>query len=146
MPDYNLHRAAATVIGLTCAGLGCYGAFEFARKLEGTITYLVVASPVVALTAALIPPLAEGTWRAGGRLKAVLWWIALVPAAAVVFFSAAERVHVAKAGVQAERSALRSAAVRVQAALTRSEAELAKARADANTARAQKQCGPLCRT
>jgi hypothetical protein len=43
---------------------------------------------VVALTAALIPPLAEATWGAGGRLKAVLWWIALVPAATVVFFSA----------------------------------------------------------
>jgi|SRR5262249_3456950 len=146
MPDYNFHRAAATVIGLTCAGLGCYGAFEFAFKLEGAITYLVVASPVVALTAALIPPLAEATWRAGGRLKAVLWWTALVPAAAVVFYSAAERVHVAKAGAQAERSALRGAAARAQAALTKSEAELAKARADANAARAQKQCGPVCRT
>jgi len=93
MPDYNFHRAAATVIGLTCAGLGCYGAFEFAHRLEGTLTYLVVASPVVALTAALIQPLADATWRAGGRLKAVLWWAVLVPAAAVVFYSAAERVR-----------------------------------------------------
>src|SRR5262249_6782233 len=135
MPDYNFHKAVATVIGLTCAGLGCYGAFEFAHKLEGTITYLVIASPVVALTAALIPPLAEATWRAGGRLKAVLWWIALVPAAAVVFYSAAERVHVAKAGAQAERSAHRSSAVRAQATLTKDEAELAKARAEANKAR-----------
>jgi len=146
MPDYNFHRAAATVIGLTCAGLGCYGAFEFAHKLEGTITYLVIASPVVALTAALIPPLAEATWRAGGWLKAVLWWTALVPAAAVVFFSAAERVHVAKAGAQAERSALRSAAARAQATLTKAEVELAKARANANKARGQKKCGPDCRT
>jgi hypothetical protein len=79
MPDYNFHRVEATVIDLTCAGLGI------------GVTYLVVASPVVALTAAIIPPLAEGTWTAGGRLKAVLWWIALVPAAPVVFFSAAER-------------------------------------------------------
>jgi hypothetical protein len=70
----------------------------------------------------------------------------LVPAAAVVFFSAAERVHVAKAGAQAERSALRSAAARAQATLTKAEAELAKARADANKARGQKQCGPDCRT
>src|SRR5262249_43057364 len=146
MPDYNFHRAAATVIGLTCAGLGCYGAFEFAHKLEGALTYLVVASPVVALTAALIPPLAEATWRGGGRLKAVLWWIALVPAAAVVFFSSSERDPRAKAGAQAERDALRGAASRAQAALTKAEAELAKARADANKARGQKQCGPDCRT
>jgi hypothetical protein len=146
MPDYNFHNAAATVIGLTCAGLGCYGAFEFAYKLEGTITYLVIASPVVALTAALIPPLAEATWRAGGRLKAVLWWAALVPAAAVVFFSAAERVHVAKAGAQAERIALRGAASRARATLTTAEAELAKARAEANKARGQKKCGSDCRT
>ena len=146
MPDYNFHRAAAMVIGLTCASLGCYGAFEFAHNLEGTITYLVIASPVVALTAALIPPLAEATWRGGGRLKAVLWWIALVPAAAVVFYSAAERVHAAKAGAQAERSALRGAAVRAQAVLTKAEAQLAKARADANKARGQKKCGSDCRT
>jgi hypothetical protein len=70
----------------------------------------------------------------------------LVPAAAVEFFSAAERVHLAKAGPQAERSALRGAAARAQAALTKSEAGLAKARAEANAARAQKRCGPVCRT
>jgi hypothetical protein len=75
----------------------------------------------------------------------VLWWIALVPAAAVVFFSAAERVHVAKAGAQAERSALRSAAARAQAALTKADADLAKARADANAARGQKKCASDCR-
>jgi multidrug efflux pump subunit AcrA (membrane-fusion protein) len=63
-----------------------------------------------------------------------------------VFFSAAERVHVAKAGAQAERDALRGVKVRAQAALTRAEAELVKARADANKARGQKQCGPDCRT
>ena len=64
----------------------------------------------------------------------------------MVFFAAAERVHVAKAGAQAERNALRSAASRAQAVLTKSEASLVKARAEANAARAQKQCGPACRT
>jgi len=100
----------------------------------------------MAVTAALIPPIAEATWRGGHPLKALLWWAALVPAAAVVFFSAAERVHVAKAGAQAERSAFRGAAVRAQATLTKAEAELAKARADANKARGQKKCGSDCRT
>jgi hypothetical protein len=65
--------------------------------------------------------------------------VGLVPAAAVVFFSSSERVHLAKAGAQAERSAHRSAAVRAQATLTKAEVELAKARADANKARGQRE-------
>jgi hypothetical protein len=69
MRDYNYCRVTSTLLGLTCAGLGSYGAFEFADKLEGTMNYLVVAAPVVAVTAALIPPIAEATWRAGGYVK-----------------------------------------------------------------------------
>ena len=139
-------RLGALVLGLTCAGLGCYGAYEFAHRLEGEVTYLVLAAPVIAATAAFIPPIAEATWRSGHSLKALLWWVVLVPAGAVVFFSATERVHVAKAGAETERSALRGAASRAEAALTKSEASLAKARAEANAARAQKQCGSVCRT
>jgi hypothetical protein len=140
-------RLGAFVLGLTCAALGCYGAWEFALKLEaGTVTYLVLAAPVIAAAAAMIPPVAEATWRAGHHLKALLWWAVLVPAGAVVFFSAAERVHVAKAGAQAERDAHRGVASRAQAALTKAEGALDKARADANRARGQKQCGPDCRT
>jgi hypothetical protein len=52
-------RLGALALGLTCTGLGCYGAFEFAYKLEGEVTYLVLAAPVIAATAALIPPIAE---------------------------------------------------------------------------------------
>jgi len=110
------------------------------------VSYLVLAAPLIAVTAALIPPIAEATWRGGHPLKALLWWAILVPAAAVVFFTAAERVHVAKAGAQADRSALRSAAVRARTAFTKAETELAKARADANKARGQKKCGSDCRT
>ena len=140
-------RLATLMLGLICVALGAYGAFGFAHKLEGgTVTYLVLAAPVIAVTAALIPPIAEVTWRSGHSLKAVLWMAVLVPAGAVVIFSASERVHVAKAGAEAERSALRNAATRAQAALTMSEASLATARAQANAARAQKQCGPVCRT
>ena len=139
-------RLGALALGLICASLGCYGAFEFAYRLEGAVSYLVLAAPVIAATAALIPPFAEATWRGGAPLKALLWWVVLVPAGAVVFFSAAERVHVAKAGAEAERSALRGAASRAEATLTNTEAELTKARAEANSARGQKQCGPVCRT
>jgi hypothetical protein len=64
----------------------------------------------------------------------------------VVFFSAAERVHEAKAGAQAERVALRDAASRAQAALTQAHAELASARAAANKARGLQKCGTDCRS
>ncbi len=146
MRDYTPCRVASSILGLTCAGLGSYGAFEFAYKLECTMSYLVIAALVVAVTAALIPPIAEATWRAGGYVKALLWWAVLVPAGAVVFFSAAERVHDAKADAEAERGALRGAAARASATLMKAQAELALARADANRARGQKQCGPECRT
>jgi len=57
--------------------------------------YLVLAALLVAVSAPFIP-IAETTWRGG---RGSLWWTALVPAAAVlVFFSAAEGVHVVKAG------------------------------------------------
>ena len=126
---------------------GHVGAFEFAIKLEGNaVTYLVLAAPVIAGAASSIPVLAEATWRDRAYLKSLLWWLALVPAGAVVFYSAAERVHVAKAGAQAERSAFQGAATRAQAALTKAEHSLDKARADANKARGQKQCGPDCRS
>ena len=139
-------RLGSLLLGLTCAGLGSYGAFEFAYKLEGNMSYLVIAAPVVAVTAALIPPIAEATWRAGGYVKALLWWAVMVPAGAVVLSAAAERVHDAKAGAEAERRALRGAASRAEATLARTEAELVKVTAEANSARGQKQCGPACRT
>jgi hypothetical protein len=97
----------ALALGLICTSSCCYGAFEFAYKLEGVVTYVVLAAPVIAATAALIPPIAEATWRSGHALKALLWWAVLLPAGAAAFFSAAERVHTAKAGAEAERSALR---------------------------------------
>ena len=144
MPDYSLHKVTAMALGSICSGLGCYGAFEFAHKLEGSVSYLVLAAPVVALTAALIPPLAEATWRSGAYLKALLWWAALIPAGAVVFYSASERVHAAKAGGEAERAALRSAVARAQTALAEAKTENAKAQAEADKVRGWRECGPKC--
>jgi hypothetical protein len=130
-------------LGALARGLVC--SFEF--KLEGgAVTYLVLAAPVIAGAAASIPVLAEATWRERAYLQALLWWAALVPAGAVVFFSAAERVHVAQAGAQAERVALRGVASRAQGALTKADAELVSARAAANQARGLKKCGPDCRS
>ena len=140
-------RLGALALGMVCSCLGMYGAFEFALKLEGNaVTYIVLAAPVIAGAAAIIPVFAEATWRERAYLKALLWWAALVPAGAVVFFSAAERVHVAKAGAQAERSRSSECRVSCPGCTHQGRSDLAQARADANKARAQKQCGPDCRS
>src|SRR5688500_10046704 len=97
-------------IGAVLAGIGCYGAWEYAFKLEGTVSYLVVAAPVIAVAAALIPPLAEHCWRERQWSQSVMLWLVLIPAAATMFFAAAERVHSAKAGAAAERASRHSAA------------------------------------
>ena len=35
-------RLGVLALGVSCAGLGAFGAYEFAHKLEGGITYLVL--------------------------------------------------------------------------------------------------------
>jgi hypothetical protein len=136
MNHYQITRRASIFLGVITAGLGCYGAFEFTRKLEGgDITYLVIASPVIAAGAALIPPMAEACWKAGYRLKAFLWWLVLFPAAATVFFAAAERVHQAKATGEAERGAYRSAVVRAENELAEAKAAAFKATQEADEVR-----------
>jgi hypothetical protein len=125
--------------------LGCWGTYEFGCKLEGGASYLSIAAPVIALAAALIPPLAENAWRQGQRAKALFWWAVLIPAGATVFFSAAERVHVAKAGAQAERQALRNEAERASQTLIEAKEEATRAQANALKAEARRTCGLACR-
>lgn len=137
-------RVLALTIGLAAGALGCYGAYEMACKTDGG--YLIIAAPVVAAAAALIPYLAESAWRAGQRVKSLALWLVLIPAAAVVFFGAAERVHTAKAGAEAERAAMHSAVTRAGAALTQARAKADKAEVDATAARSKgrKQCDASC--
>jgi len=141
---YKPWRIASGLLGIGAAGLGCYGAWEYAYKLEGQWSYLVLASPVIAGAAALIPPQAEWLWAQGARIKALLWWVTLIPAVAVVFFAAAERVHVAKAGAQAGRDAARLAVELAQAERTTAQAALAQAKADADKTLKWKKCGTEC--
>jgi hypothetical protein len=133
-------RCASISLGVVAAALGCWGAYEFGCKLEGGASYLSIAAPVVALAAAVIPPLAENAWRRGQYAKSLFWWAVLIPAAATVFFGAAERVHLAKAGAQAERQALRNEAERARQDLIEAKIETAKAQAEA-----RKTCGASCR-
>jgi hypothetical protein len=138
-------RSASTVLGMAAAGLGMFGAYEFGYKLEGGVSYLTIAAPVIAMAAALIPPFAETSWRSGQYAKSLLWWAILIPAALTVFFGNAERVHVAKAGAQAERDALRGVADRTRQELAEAKLEAAKAQAKALKAEAKKACNLACR-
>ena len=50
------YQYGALCLGLICAALGCWGAFEYGLNLEGGhITYLSLAAPAIAGAAALIP-------------------------------------------------------------------------------------------
>jgi leucyl-tRNA synthetase len=133
------------IIGLGAGILGCFGAYEYALKLEkDVITYLVIAAPLVAIMATLIPPLAEHCWREGEHFKSIIWWSSLIPVAALIFLSAAERVHMAKANQSAEIQAKQSAVVRAYTALEEAKAELKLVEADEAKAKVTKNCGLQC--
>ncbi len=138
-------RIASTGLGVAAAGLGMWGAYSYGLKLEGGVSYLTIAAPVIALAAALIPPLAEASWRGGRYVKALLWWLVLIPAALTVFFGTAERVHIAKAGAGAERQALRNVADRAKAGLEEAKREASKAQAEALRAEPKRHCNQDCR-
>jgi hypothetical protein len=140
-------RVLSLVGGLGAGALGCYGAYEYAVKLDG-FSYLAVAAPLVAAAAAFLPPLAEHAWQARQYLKAIVLALILLPAALTVFFSAAERVHHAKAGAEAERLATRTAVARAEANLNdvKASAKTATAAADKVRGLNEKTCGPKCQS
>lgn len=131
--NLNLIRAAAVAVGLAAAGVGCYAAYEAAAKADGG--YLMIAAPIVALLAALIPILFEIAFRDRQWIRGLVLFAVWVPCVAVVFYSATERNHLAKAGAEAERSALRLIADRAKAELTGANAAKAGAIAAANKVR-----------
>lgn len=134
----------ALFFGTAAAAIGCYGAYEQADHLSGG--YLVIAAPVVAGASAFIPYFAERAWQAGHWFKAIIFALVLIPAAATVFYAAAERVHSAKAGAEAERAALRQAIGRASQAHQEARAKADKAEQDAKTWRAKPDriCGDAC--
>lgn len=131
-------------LGALAAGIGCYGAYEQSAAVNGG--YLMIAAPVVAGASALIPFFVERTWQAGHRFKALVFALVLLPAAATVFFAAAERVHSAKSGAEAERAALRQAIGRASQAHHEAQAKTSKAEADAKAwrAKSEKACPAVC--
>lgn len=137
-------KISIILAGIVAAAIGCYGAWEQADHVNGG--YLVIAAPVVAGASALIPYFAERAWQAGHRFKGIVFALVLIPAAATVFFAAAERVHASKAGAEAERAALRQAIGRASQAHHEAQAKASKAEADAKVWRAKPDriCSTVC--
>lgn len=131
--EWSMLKLSILTIGFGAAALGCYGAYEQALKTDGG--YLTIAAPVVALAAALVPYFAERAWKARQRVKSLIWWLVLIPVAATLFFATAERVHFAKAGAEAERSAQRSAVDRANRSLEDARVALVSAEFDAKAGR-----------
>lgn len=141
-------RAACLMGALILGAISAYGGFEFTKKLEGGISYIVIASPVVIAFAALIPPIGEWQWKRKQYVKSIVWWLVLLPAAYFVFCAATERYHAAQAGAQAERSAYSSQVVRAENSLEtlKSEAKAAKEASDKTKAREKlgRKCNSEC--
>jgi hypothetical protein len=131
---YSLIYAAA-------AGVGCFAAYEAAAKADGG--YLMVAAPVVALAAALIPAYFDRALRDRQWLRGIVLFIVWVPCALTVFYTAAERVHLAKASGEAQRAALHQVVERAKAELA--EANQAKAAATTAANRIRGLDGKACR-
>jgi hypothetical protein len=115
MYKVNPWRPTMFLVGCVATAVSCYGVYEYTMKLEGgVVSYIVVGSIMCVMAGSLIPPLAESVWKNGEIIKSCLWWLALTPILALIWFSSAERVHNAKAGSQAERAALWAAATRAE--------------------------------
>ena len=141
----NWWRPIAFMMGVSAGSVGCWGAYEWALKLEhGTISYLVVAAPLIAIGGTIIPPLAEHLWKKGEIMKSTMWWLAMAPVLAVLFFSAAERVHQIKAVDSAEIIARQKAANRAELDLINAQAKLAIVEVSEIRAKAIVNAGKIC--
>ncbi len=140
----NAWRATSIAMGVGLAALGAVGAWEYAKALEGTISYVVVAAPVVGIAAGILPSVAEWQWRDGARVKSLLLWVAFLMCAVTVGGAVVERMHTAKAVGEAERGALRSAASRAEGDLAKAKVEADAAKAKADKTKGWKTCGASC--
>lgn len=113
------------LLGCGIGGLNAWAAWEFYLRIEGSVTYLVIAAPVLALAVNIIPPAARIAWQRDTVMAMAL--LAAIPLCAWFLFStSAERLHQTKAAQSAKNSA-------VVLASTRAEAELAEAKAKYNS-------------
>lgn len=139
-------RLAYLTVGAIAIGLSMYGAYTAAFKVEGEVSYVVIAAPLVAGVAALAPVFAEHSFRDGANVRGLFWVLALIPAGVVAFDGAYQRTHHAKALTLSERQAHERAVQRAEADLKSAKAEAAAKAAEADKYRAVRddQCGPKC--
>jgi hypothetical protein len=126
-------RITALTVGAAAAGVGCYASYEASAKADGG--YLMVAAPIVALAAAIIPAFFERAIHDRQLIRAAALFLVWLPCVATVFFTAVERVHFAKAGGEAQRSALHEVVDRAKANLSDANTFLVTATAAANKVR-----------
>lgn len=142
MKTLILTRVTALVLGTALAGVGCYASYESAAKADGG--YLILMAPLAALAAAFIPVLWERALHDRQWVRALALFIVWLPCVATVLSTAFERNHFAKAGGEAERTALRTSVERAKAERNDAKAALAAATAAANKVRGLE--GKACKT
>ena len=121
----NAWYPALFLLGCGIGGLNAWAAWDFYLKAEGSITYLVIAAPVLALAINIIPPAAKIAWQRDPLMASAM--LLTVPFCAWFLFStSAERLHQTKATQSAKNTS-------VVLASTRAEAELNEAKAKYNS-------------
>lgn len=124
------------LLSAVCVVLECVGAYEMVLKQEGgNLSYLVIAAPLAALYCAFIPAAIVHCWRQKCRTQAMMWLASWPLALLLIFFAAAERVHLTRAGAYAQREASRSAVTQTETALSDAKAALIRAEQDSREAR-----------
>lgn len=149
MYTISWRRVVAFSIGAGSACVSCWGAWEYAQALEGgVVTYLVIGSPLIAASVAIIPPTASSAWKSGELSQALATWLALIPCAAFVFFAAYQRVHDASAAQTAQSQARTFASMRAQSEVDELKSKIASKEMEEARARANPKCDriPDCRT
>jgi hypothetical protein len=139
-PNY-FAAGVAGAIGFACTALDIWGTAEWTYGLEGRVSYFVVAGPLLAFVAAVSFALGEFYWCRDMKRKGLAWFLMIVPCAAVVYFATAERIHLGKAGAEAERSAYRRQAERALESRDAAKVTFKDAAKAASEARAWKQQG-----
>jgi uncharacterized membrane protein len=146
MKTLILTRITALVVGAAAAGVGCYASYEAAAKADGG--YLMLAAPIVALAAALIPCLWERALHDRQWLRAAALFVVWLPCVSTVLYTAVERNHLAKAGGEAQRAALRMTVERAKTTVAEAKAAKVEATAKADKTRGldAKACKNACQS
>ncbi len=134
-------RILGFLLGATSAAIGGFAAYDYAVKLEGgTVSYLVIAAPVVATSAAILPIIVERAWMSGEYIKGFVTSLLIIPAMATVYLSTVERLETVKSPHYAQSAAAQSAIERASVAVEQARSAYSKA-GEAYAKAGGKNCG-----